>query len=98
MSEVESVVTQQGTAVEASVTEQKKRLDELDKCVKTITKTYEITTLNVLNTKFYKTNYNLYRDIVAGYKQQNQAMKTSNETGQEGLKDSDVNNTETGKK
>lgn len=93
MSELESRTTTNGTAVSGEVEKQKQRVTDLDNAVKTITKLYEITTLNVLNTKFYKTQYNLYRDIVAGYKQQSSERNTavSGDTNGENLTATDVN-------
>jgi hypothetical protein len=94
MSELESRTTTNGTAVSGEVEKQKQRVTDLDNAVKTITKLYEITTLNVLNTKFYKTQYNLYRDIVAGYKQQSSERNTAASGNSEGenLTATDVNN------
>ena len=97
MSELESITTQKGEAVNADVDNQKKRLEELNKCIQTITKTYEITTFNALNTKFYKTTYNLYRDIVAGYKQQNLETRSSSTNSNESLTAKDMNENNEGK-
>jgi len=46
------------------------KVNELYNQLKKVSNVYETTRLNVLNSKFYATSYNLYRDIVAGYKQQ----------------------------
>ena len=78
MAELESIATANGEVNKNIIEKKKRRLEDLEKGVQTITKNYEITTLNVLNTKFYRTTYNLYRDIVAGYKQQTSENNTAN--------------------
>lgn len=61
------------------------RCQELDKIIKQVSKSYKSLALNVMNSNFYSTNYTLYREIVAGYKQQtksnpNTTTNTTNTT------------------
>ena len=48
----------------------KGRASQLLQVVQNISRTYYVTMLNVLRSKFYRTSYNLYRDIVKAYQQQ----------------------------
>lgn len=73
-------------------TAKRERINALNKCVQDIAKIYESTTLNVLNAKFYKTSYNMYRDIVAGYKQQNNSTQPQQQTTQQGQQPQTTNN------
>lgn len=54
------------------------RIESLFSIVQKASRVYQTNTLNTLNSKFYNTSYKLYRDIVAGYKQQ---QGKSNQTG-----------------
>ena len=54
-----------------------KRCKEINKIIQDTTKSYKVMMLNAMNNKFYSTNYTIYREIVAGYKQQS---KNSTET------------------
>ena len=53
------------------------RCKEINKIIQDTTKSYKVMMLNAMNNKFYSTNYTIYREIVAGYKQQS---KNSTET------------------
>lgn len=55
----------------------KGRASQLLQVVQNISRTYYVTMLNVLRSKFYRTSYNLYRDIVKAYQQQS-STNTSN--------------------
>ena len=46
--------------------------------------------LNAMNNKFYSTNYTIYREIVAGYKQQS---KNSTETTTQNAQTTETTNT-----
>lgn len=48
----------------------KGRASQLLQVVQNISRTYYVTMLNVLRSKFYRTSYNLYRDLVKAYQQQ----------------------------
>lgn len=55
------------------------RIESLFSIVQKASRVYQTNTLNTLNSKFYNTSYKLYRDIVAGYKQQQgKSNQTSN--------------------
>ena len=60
-----------------------KQIEELNKAIQTLTKTYIVPTLNAISTKFFRVNYNLYRDIIAGYKQQSTNATQQAESGGE---------------
>lgn len=53
------------------------RCKEINKIIQDTTKSYKVMMMNAMNNKFYSTNYTIYREIVAGYKQQS---KNSTET------------------
>lgn len=84
-----NAATVNGVDIDAQI----KRLDEINKGIKDVlTKTYIVPVLNAITLKFFKTNYNLYRDIVAGYKQQSADAKQSAESGgNDALKTPDAN-------
>lgn len=60
------------------------RAEALNKALQDITKIYETPGFNSLTIKFFKINYNLYREIIAGYKQQSNDKKADTETSTEG--------------
>lgn len=66
------------------------RCNELSKIVQNAAKLYKTPTLNNINGKFYSKNYTLYRDIITGYKQQNNVSGQTGTTNQT----SDTNQTE----
>lgn len=54
------------------------RATQLLEIVRTVSQRYYTTMLNVLRSKFYKTSYDLFRDIIKAYQQQNASANTSN--------------------
>lgn len=67
-----------------------KRCKEINKIIQDTTKSYKVMMLNAMNNKFYSTNYTIYREIVAGYKQQS---KNSTETTTQNTQTTETTNT-----
>ena len=53
------------------------RCNDLNKAVQQSSKMFKTQMLNILNSKFYSTSYTIYREIVTGYKQQNNTQTTN---------------------
>lgn len=66
------------------------RAQQLFNIVQQVSKTYYVTLINVLRSKFYATSYKLYREIVTGYQQSKSNAKNSN--GQNSSTDNGVTN------
>lgn len=58
------------------------RADQLFTIVQSVSKTYYVTMLNTLRSKFYAINYKLYRDLVTAYNQQ--STNNNNQLNQNG--------------
>lgn len=56
------------------------RVTQLYNIIQHVSRTYYVTMLNVFRSRFYATNYKLYRDIVTLYQQQNSQANNSNGT------------------
>ena len=85
--EVEAQKSASGSVDEANNDKKLSRMTELRTALDRITKLYETPSFNALTIKFFKINYNLYRDIVAGYKQQASNIENNTDSNPDTVND-----------
>lgn len=56
------------------------RVEQLFNVVQTVSRVYTITTMNCIQSKFYKTNYKTYSDIIKAYNQQKNQTNVNTQT------------------
>jgi len=89
-SQIQKYETAQGQ--DSSITAKKERMDAINSCIQTITKTYETAALNTLISKFYNSNYKIYSAIITNYKQQKANPQPATQPNQQQQQNGAANN------